>query len=669
MRRPAGLVAAVLLLVATAARADDDDDSTEQGPAERAAAEHRTAEHQAVVRQPAGPIVDRVLERPFGFCHDAGYPVTKSDLRWRELVQNRPGNARCANLGRTWKPGEVAPEPVRDQGDHGALPAVGPFLRTLVLAVLGVGVAFLLSVIVRQSLAARRTAVRPAADDDGDAAATAEDAEDAIAAARVVETDVERLLDRARAGASAGRFRQAIEDAYAALLRGLAGVGAARIEAHRTNGDHLRELGKSLPALRPRVEAALASVEAVQFGGATPDAARFGALHDEVVALVRGRFGQALALVAALALGAGLAGCSFDRARQDDSLSGRAAVVAFLQQYGFEAHERLAPLATVDEKVDQLVLLPGATVDDDAWRTIQGWIVERNGTLIIAGGERDLPSWIETAIEPGEESGPLAAAPGFFAPVHADIPPGRVLGPRKTKRKDTDEAPPALRTLVLRGHLPYAAEEIHGGGRVVVLADDSLFTNAALLVADDAGLLADLLREGGKKVELADEVTGLVSPTPLTSVTRGRLAPALVQLALAALLFFAYKGISFGRPIDALADRRRAFSEHVRAVGLQYARAGAIGRALDLYGGYALERMRTRLRLGGGKGIQATAEAVAARSGRPLGEVMRVLVEARPDPDHERRGSDEDLATLREIATLLTETGGGRERTRARKQT
>jgi hypothetical protein len=199
-----------------------------------------------------------------------------------------------------------------------------------------------------------------------------------------------------------------------------------------------------------------------------------------------------------------------------------------------------------------------------------------------------------------------------------------------------------------------------------------------LLVGDNARLLIELLRPGGKKLELANELTGLVSQNPVTSVQRGKLAPAMLQLALLILLFFVYKGAHFGRPIDPVPATRRAFSEHARALGLLYGRTRAGRHALEAYGSYALDRMRERLNLSGGKGLIAVAEEVATRAGRPLGGVMRVLVESRPtkrapDPVRDRAeqeaNSAKDLATLRDIATLLAKTGGAGDRIRSQRQT
>ena len=87
--------------------------------------------------------------------------------------------------------------------------------------------------------------------------------------------------------------------------------------------------------------------------------------------------------------------------------------------------------------------------------------------------------------------------------------------------------------------------------------------------------------------------------------------------------------------------------------------------------------MRERLNLTGGKGLLAVAEELATRTGRPLGEVMRALVESRPvkrdgDPERDRilqeANSAKDLATMRDISSLLTSTGGTGERSRSQGQ-
>ena len=62
---------------------------------------------------------------------------------------------------------------------------------------------------------------------------------------------------------------------------------------------------------------------------------------------------------------------------------------------------------------------------------------------------------------------------------------------------DEEDAPAS--PIVVRGKSPYAVERtFEGGGRAIVMADDRLFENASLLVGDNARLLVELLRPGGK---------------------------------------------------------------------------------------------------------------------------------------------------------------------------
>jgi hypothetical protein len=455
------------------------------------------------------------------------------------------------------------------------------------------------------------------------------------------------------------------------------------------------------------MQAVVSNVEQVQFGGEPPTEGRFRSVMLDVVGLLNERLAALFPFIAAGLLAGLFAGCSFNRDSWDHSPSGRAGVVDLLQRYGFSPHERLASLSKIDKAASSLLLLPDASVSEADWLAIASWAGE-GGTVVVAGGERKLPDWIGANIAPAADDAPkskppksppsASASPGPLA-VPADqtdrlpgglnaVVPGerrvqiaaRVAQPQAQEYSETgdeDEAP-AL-ALLVRGRIPYAVERVYeGGGRAIVLADDRLVTNASLLVGDNARLLVEILRPGGATLEIAGELTGLVSQDPVTSVKRGRLAPAMLQLLLLLLLTFVHKGAHFGRPVDPIAKSRRAFSEHARAIGLQYGRRRAGRHALETYGSYALERLRERLNLSGGKGLLAVAEEVATRTGRPLGDVMRVLVESRPpnrremDPERDalvqETNAAKDLATLRDIATLLSTTGGAGERIRAQRQ-
>jgi hypothetical protein len=203
------------------------------------------------------------------------------------------------------------------------------------------------------------------------------------------------------------------------------------------------------------------------------------------------------------------------------------------------------------------------------------------------------------------------------------------------------------------------SDQTERGARVVVVADDFLFRNASLLLSDNAIALERLLRDGGTSVELAGDLTGLVATNPVESVKRGRLGPAMLQVAAFLVIFLVAKGARFGRPVRTQLAQRRDFAEHVRALGLHYARARAERHALACFGGYAVERLRERCGLRVDRGLSGLAEAVATRTGRSVGEVMRLLLEARDAKAGvpAEKGA-RDLETVAELGKLLEETGG-----------
>jgi hypothetical protein len=651
---------------------------------------------EAFPRKEVPPLVKDVFADNFRFCKDESYPLTSDELKWCQLLPKPDG--RCPALERACGHGataELVRRARRPSETTISLPSSPLPVKALLWILLAAAVAFVVHAIIKHAMGQRA----PEREEPIEiATATPEDP--AAAIARQVETDVQRLLERARAAAAAGDFAAAVDDAYAALLRKLEGGNVITVESHRTNGDHVRDVGRQIPTLRPRMQAVVNHVEEVQFGGAAPTESRFRAVMGDVTGMLSERlllgawlpFAVKLALAAAL--GGLVAGCTVNRDSWDLSPSGRAGVVDLLERYGFKPHDRLTTLAKLDSAVSSLVMLPGANVDDAAWTAIGSWTAE-GGTLLIAGGERALPSWIGVTLT-GEAKAGAMSAPLTIPPDQKDRLPAVLAAVVPSQREvqiaasvstqkatdeegqeDDEQAPPPP-PLLLHGKKIYAVERTYeGGGRAIVLADDRLLTNASLLVGDNARLLVELLRPGGPRLELAGELTGLVSHNPMTSVHRGRLAPAMLQLLLLVVLFYVYKGAHFGRPIDPIAASRRRFSEHARAVGLLYGRNRAGRHALEIYGSYALERLRERLNLSGGKGMLAVAEEVATRTGRPLGDVMRVLVESRPvkretDPERERivqeANSANDLASMREIATLLSNTGGAGERSRSQGQ-
>ena len=632
----------------------------------------------AFPRKDVAALVKEVFATPVPFCTNPRYPLTKDEVRWCALIPKQ--DPRCPELARACNRGataEIVGRRVRQQQSSTSIkfPSAAAPVRIFLWILLAVGVAFLIFLLARQALAQRR----PDKEEAIEVAAPGAPDDAAAAAARQVETDVQRLLERARAAAARGDFGAALDDAYAALLRKLEGSGIVTVESHRTNGDHVRDVGRQLPALRPRMQAVVSNVEEVQFGGSAPTESRFRSVMLDVVGLLGERLAACVPFIVAVGLAGLLAGCSVDRDSWEHSTSGRVLVVDMLKRYGFSARERLASLSKLDASVSSLLLLPDTRVEDADWNAIAKWTGE-GGTLIVAGGPRTLPEWIGATIVTDAPAAPATKSPPPLTvpPEQADrlpkltavVPDGsrvQITTPAPRQQpysEDGDEEDPPALPIIVRGSTPYAVERTYeGGGRAIVLADDRLLSNVSLLVDDNARLLVELLRPGGPKLELTGELTGLVSQDPITSVQRGRLAPAILQLLLLIVLFFIYKGAHFGRPVDPIANSRRAFSEHARAIGMQYGRRRAGRHALEIYGSYALDRMRERLNLTGGKGLLAVAEEVATRTGRPLGDVMRVLVESRApnqrptDPERDalvqEANAAKDLATLRDLYTLL----------------
>jgi hypothetical protein len=492
-----------------------------------------------------------------------------------------------------------------------------------------------------------------------------------------VETDVERLLSRARAAAACGDYGRAIDDAYAALLRRLDGDGLIEIHPSRTNGDYVRRL-RDKPQLRREVRGVVGDVEQVQFGSAPPSETAYQKVLEKVLPLVA----RAL-LPVALFLGFSAALSCKPRGGNDEyadmSPSGTEAIVETMKAAGFKIRHRVERLTALNRPLT-LVLRPETVLDEPTWSYLLAW-VRRGGHLLVAGvsplpdvlslrivadGEGMIHPVTKQPLSPEDEARLLPNAE--WAPDEAmAMPPGLHL-------ESSDPDLPRDAFALGRGLVPVGADLQWGDGRVLVIADGRLFTNIALAVQHDADLLrASLLRLSssptpeGTEVEICDGWTGAGAQTPLESVQQARLTPAMVQLLILLALLFLWKGTAFARLRDPPVEGRRAFADHVRALGLTYQRARASRYVEGLYAVWALDRLRERVHRVGGQGLISLAEAIAARTGRPEGQVMGILVEAAtardeavPSVSKQRTTESKregDLALMRSLMSFLAATG------------
>jgi len=554
------------------------------------------------------------------------------------------------------------------------------FAQVLLFTLIGVGVALLIRAIAKHLSWGKKKK-----DDEPE-----EVAKEATAAQTVVpekrgpvETDVERLLARAQAAAQRGDFTKAVEDTYAALLRRLDGAGLIEIHPSRTNGDYVRALYER-PDLRGNVRDIVRDVERVQFGATAPSAQVFRAVFDRVLPIATRAIGV-LALV--FGLGA-LTSCDKKSGpgaaapKGDTGPYGTAALEELLEERGRDVKHRSLPLMRIeDEDHDKtLLLLRGAELDKETWDRVIEWTNE-GGTIVVAG-VRHLPPELaaEPTNDPSEERA-LSRA-GYYEDSYS-YDSLDVIAPHGTALR-TSALPEAW--VLRRGDRPYAIGTQLGKGRAYVFAERALFTNIAFTVGDNASFASKFLYDLGHDVELCDIWTGAGAGSPLDSMRKARLTPVIVQLLALALLFLVWRGAHFGLPRDPPARNRRAFADHVRALGNIYARAKASEHALGNFSAWAIERLRERFQRGTRSGLSPLAEAIAARTGRSEGEVMRVLVEAqsaressgppssfrtgfRPDVKPPPRGSAEerDLQLIRTLFDFLRVNAGKAPGTQANK--
>ena len=607
-----------------------------------AAADPAATPKPEVGPKPVPGMVREVLaDKKFRFCHDPQFPLTMEEAELCPFMVST--EAACPAFADACKRGTGATKletPKKPRNFE--LPELGSLPRYLLLAMLATAIGLVLYALIRN--------IRPWQRQPKEA----EEAEEAPAVAEVtlpqeVETDVERLLNRARAAAAAGDHARAIMEVHAALLRRLEGAGLVAVHPSRTNGDYVRAVAGAKPALAAPIRSFVIDVERVQYGHGSASAELFHTLMARVQLVTLEKL-MVLALAGAMLLGAG--GCRDDRGGWEYSPSGRTGVLRLLERAGRQVKERLTPLSKLKgDKVDAVVVLPGADLTDGDWSALSDWVSVQGGTLVLAGLPEKRPDWVGgvNADKPGPR-GDVVGAPLFIGQhgaVKVQVPPAPPL------RVGSEYKP-----LLVRGASGpiYAAEREYEEGTVLALADDRLFTNGALPFADNARVLILLLAET-TRVELVGEFTGFVSPNPVASVVRGQLGPFMGQLALLALLFFMFRGIAFGRLREPPPPRRRSFVEHVEAVGEQYARARAARHVLASYGHWVIERLRERVALPAGSGLIALADAVAVRTGKEPGEVMRLLMEVREVPAPAAPGTQEEvnihLAAVRSLGELL----------------
>jgi hypothetical protein len=481
---------------------------------------------------------------------------------------------------------------------------------------------------------------------------------------RVGETDVQRLLERAKAFASQGHFAEATNHVYAALLRHLDYAGLLHLHASKTNGDYVRAL-REQPAWRDALKTCARDVEQIQFGTASPTQTSFSALLSRVEPLVMRGFGILVLLLVLLPSAACSEGAK-ERPKPphwgplaDHSAAGFASFVKLLEKKQVKVLNHTGSIRALSSAIGALVIYDRTSLKPEEWQLLQDW-VSRGHMLVVAGDESGTKHFGAVRGEPCTRS-QLVFDPEYHgwrrkdAQPYADPPSLLAVAFTQTLKLETTFAGQSLLSCD-KGTV--VAVKTVGDGRVLLLPDADLFSNAALAVEDNALVWVSLFPDAPAEIHFAGGLTGAGADSPYEVMRKAGLWWLLLQLGLLLLVFYWFRGASFGTLRDPPERGRRAFREHILGLGRLLHRARASGYALGLYSSWALERLHERIRPGTRMSIIELSSALARRTGRKQSEVLRILADAASARDAGQGQSHEDLEVLRALETLMLEAGG-----------
>ena len=476
--------------------------------------------------------------------------------------------------------------------------------------------------------------------------------EPARAPRRSGEGDVARLWAQAERAASASRFEEAVATLQAALIHALRISGKLHVSPALTNGDYLRALA-SEQSLHGPVREVFRAVEAVQFGGATANAELYRRVLERVQPIVTRALGALiLGLLCFAQSSCGPGGWAGDFRTSARGLGVFTRVVSEQQT---TVRRRLRSLESEEIEPEVATILVIGEQPSEVWSKLLRFTAS-GGTLIVTSESEEVESATHTHYLPGEYSGKLTLPPDFeptrlelsAITAHAlDLP---------TEQRGHD------RSFALANGRPYVAERAYGIGQVIFFADEEFLSSASLSLGDNAFFVASLARAPGRVLELVGPWTGGGSKSTFSSLFKAGLGPLLAQLALLALLFGWHRGVHFGTPRDPASVERRAFRDHVLALGANYRRARATRFALATYGSWLIERLRDRLSPQQPIGLIDLAGRMSTRLGQPESELVLLLTETRDAQEDAAlsKPSASDLSTLEKLESLTLRAGGSK---------
>jgi hypothetical protein len=478
----------------------------------------------------------------------------------------------------------------------------------------------------------------------------------------VETTGEEALLALADRHERDGRSDLALQLYLTASLRALDRRGAVRWAKNRTNGEYVRSCSEE--PLRAPLRDIVREVDRVQFGHApaTSDVvSRAAQLATRIV-----RWLPVVTLVLALPAITGCGGWRGPGAGDDPA--GNELFAELLKRQGVRVDALESSLGTLplpNGPLEPAVIVDAETtaLDEDTRSHLVEW-AQAGGVLVLAGAPEAWPRAFGAKVH----AKPTTGAPGgISAWTQADGPVtpvpyrGAVADPSaldfdvspdtETESDDDDDRPEGIEPIAsIDDGSTYAAVWRSGRGLVLGIASDELTTNAGLARPGNAAALVAILSHANRAAfAIAQPEDGAeASSSPLASLRRAGLGLALGHALVAVLVLFVAVGVRLTAPKPSSPPRRRAFIEHVEAVGALYARTGAARHALASYGRFVEQRLRARMP----RGASDLAAYLASRSHVPLAVCERLLgrAGAAAGADAENRPVTDDLMVLKDLS-------------------
>lgn len=599
---------------------------------------------RSVVEGQLGQLLDK-----HAFCKKKGYRIHPSERPLCSLSEQ--ARARCPGIAEACR--LAAPEPPRKARSFEGIDLdVLHLLRLLVWLVVIAGLMFAVASVLRRLLSVKDTG-----NEEGEPELDSSGADDADASPRAaIETDVDRLLARARQAAERGDFAGAVRDAYAALLRKLDRDGLIEVHRSKTNGDYRRALSHT-PLVQAEFASIVRTVESIQFGSEKPSQQAFQHVWQKVLALA-GRSAQALVLL--LVALSGIACNEFDRDPPASALGcgetpgGYSVLCELVAAHSSSVKRRIRGLDEIDESVDEIIVLEEALLSGDEWQVLDDW-VKAGHTLVLATVSNPLSESLDVRLAKTRCKGPTVVHRTVQSTYGAAT---ELAAPPQAPALEADTS----WVLSACDAGPTLVGKAYGQGNVLVLPDSRFLTNLSLAAADNAYFAANLIARDSGNVEVVGEWTGSGSANPLDAMNGANLTPWLLQLLVVAALLALWKGPHFGLPRDPVTSHRHAFVEHIQALGLKYARSKASGYMLSHYGAWALTRLHERVLPGSRATLIELSSALAKSTGREENDVLKILIAAKSAQDeaHDTASPAEHLKTMRELESLLKAAGGTR---------